>query len=72
MFTAGQFRKQASENAESIKNTDIPGEIRRIRAVEGKIRPIGPSVAEKHERVTPGSELTPAKGAFAQSYGRLG
>ena len=30
MFTAEQFRKKASENAESIKNTDIPSEIRKF------------------------------------------
>jgi hypothetical protein len=30
MFKAAQFRKKASEDAESIKKTDIPGEIRRF------------------------------------------
>jgi molybdopterin converting factor small subunit len=30
MFTAERFRTQASENAESIKNTDIPSEIRKF------------------------------------------
>ncbi|HUI12049.1 MAG TPA: hypothetical protein VL048_01115 [Xanthobacteraceae bacterium] len=30
------------------------------------------SVAEKHERVAPESELTLAQGVFAQSHGRLG
>lgn len=30
MFTAEQFRKKASENGESIKNSDIPSEIRKF------------------------------------------
>jgi hypothetical protein len=30
MFTGEQFRKKVSENAESIKNTDIPSEIRKF------------------------------------------
>ena len=30
MFTADQFRRKAAEDAESIKNTDIPSEIRKF------------------------------------------
>ena len=30
MFTAEQFRTKVAEGAESIKNSDIPSEIRRI------------------------------------------
>ncbi len=32
MFTAEQFRAKAAESAESAKNTDIPGEIRKFQA----------------------------------------
>lgn len=31
MFTAEQFRTKAAESAESIKNTDVPSEIRKLR-----------------------------------------
>jgi len=31
MFTAEQFRTKAAESAESIKNTDVPSEIRKFR-----------------------------------------
>src|SRR5579863_5989773 len=30
MFTAEQFRRKAAEDAESIKNTDVPSEIRKF------------------------------------------
>jgi hypothetical protein len=35
MFTAEQFRKKVAEGAESIKNTDVPSEIRKFeRSIE--------------------------------------
>ena len=36
MFTAEQFRTKVAESAETIKNTDVPSEIRKIeRSMEG-------------------------------------
>ena len=31
MFTAEQFRAKAAESAESLKNTDVPSEIRELQ-----------------------------------------
>jgi hypothetical protein len=34
MFTADQFRAKAAESAESLKHTDVPSEVRRLRRSE--------------------------------------
>jgi hypothetical protein len=73
MFTAEQYRAKAAESAESLKNTDVPGEIRELQRSEQSFSLLAENedwLADNFDKIIKSQDIRPRDKAAGKSVDR--